>query len=123
MTTNTAFLCPSCAGRWTGNFTFDHAAACRIGQADHVRVRADVDTLTRTTYGVPFEREATESELEILGKTFSRVFTDPASFHGPGVPAEVGIPALTSVGMLEGQHCRKVNRFDPDTITGPAATS
>ena len=123
MITTTVFLCPSCAGGWTGNFTFDHAAACRIGQADHVRVRADVDTLTRTTYGAPFEREATESELEILDKTFGHAFTDPASFHSPGVPAEVAIPALTCAGILEGQYCRKVNRFDPDAITGPAATS
>lgn len=115
VTTAPNFTCPTCRGAWTGNYTFDHAPECRIGQLDAETKRADMSRLQRPN-AAPFPRDATDIELELLDKAFGISFDEIASFHGPGVAAEVARPARTLVCLVNGEHYRAVAGFDPNSV-------
>ena len=118
---NPVFACHVCTGEWAENYAFDHAPGCRIDEADAVTVWGDVDRLERGGYA-PFNRDATEIELEILAKAFDLPFVDVASYQHPDEPAERVPFPQTLVFVFDGNHCREVADFDPIMVAGYRST-
>jgi len=116
------FACHVCAGEWAENYTFDRAPGCRIDEADAVTVRADIDRLELDGYA-PFNRDATEIELEIRAEAFNLPFVDVASYQHPSEPAERVPFPQTLVFVFDGSHCREVAGFDPIMVAGYRSTS
>ena len=109
-------VCSTCSGPWIGNYRFDHADDCALGQADGRTITDDLAHLMNTG-DASFTRDATNDELKIRA-TLGRRYIDVAEYHHPSTRVERVKSPATRVRRVDGEYHREVAGFDPDaTIT------
>lgn len=116
MTTPTK-ACPSCAGAWLYNLTFDHGIDCPLRMADDATVAADYDRCG--WYGTAFTRLATTTE-----QTLAAALGRPANPSPDAASCTRVIPRSASTRRRLLSYGPDGQQFDPDppdTDTDPEA--